>query len=93
MKFINPSFSLSLFPSFGNRDQTESPVNNGGGDNPFGDHDEGEDVGEEEPPNQGWAVRALYDYIHAEDDELDFKAGKSCLLKHLFSFCECDCDC
>ncbi|GFO33553.1 protein kinase c and casein kinase substrate in neurons protein 1 [Plakobranchus ocellatus] len=57
------------------KEQSGSPVNNGGGDNPFGEHDDGEDVGGEEPPSQGWVVRALYDYIKAEDDELDFKAG------------------
>lgn len=56
------------------RDRADSPVNNGGSENPFGDHDD-EDVGEEEPPSEGWMVRALYDYVKAEDDELEFKAG------------------
>ncbi|KAL8614195.1 hypothetical protein ACOMHN_026412 [Nucella lapillus] len=47
------------------------------GENPFGEG-EGEDVDEEgvELDNsQGWAVRALYDYDKAEEDEIGFKQG------------------
>jgi hypothetical protein len=49
------------------------------GENPFGegdmddDDEEGVDL---EEPSQGWAVRALYDYDKAEEDEIGFKAGE-----------------
>lgn len=59
---------------FGFRNRSESPVN--AGENPFGDPDEEENDDEGEgAPSQGWSVRALYDYVKAEDDELEFKAG------------------
>ena len=50
------------------------------GENPFGDGDadldaEGEGV-DLDDSSQGWAVRALYDYEKAEDDEIGFRAGR-----------------
>ena len=50
---------------------------NGDTANPFGDGDlDGEEEGVDlDDSSQGWAVRALYDYDKAEDDEIGFKAG------------------
>ncbi|XP_025085422.1 protein kinase C and casein kinase substrate in neurons protein 1-like isoform X2 [Pomacea canaliculata] len=46
------------------------------GDNPFGETDEGDEEGFDLDDNSnGWAVRALYDYDKAEEDEIGFKAG------------------
>ncbi|XP_076472022.1 protein kinase C and casein kinase substrate in neurons protein 1-like isoform X2 [Babylonia areolata] len=52
-----------------------APVEGANGENPFGDADlEAEEEGTDDN-SQGWAVRALYDYEKAEDDEIGFKAG------------------
>lgn len=46
------------------------------GENPFGEADMDEEDGEDlDDTSQGWAVRALYDYDKAEEDEIGFKAG------------------
>ncbi|XP_059178895.1 protein kinase C and casein kinase substrate in neurons protein 1-like isoform X1 [Physella acuta] len=71
-----PSYPVPAPRSMLDKARNDSPVNNG--ENPFGEGDTGEDEDDdegEEPPSTGWMVRALYDYVKAEDDELEFKAG------------------
>ena len=61
---------------------------NGDTENPFGDADlDGEEDGVDlDDSSQGWAVRALYDYDKAEEDEIGFKAGQWSLSFILFFF-------
>ena len=54
-----------------------------GGDNPFGN---GEDVVDDEDylvddGRPGVPIRAMYDYVGAEEDELTFKAGQYLILQ------------
>lgn len=49
------------------------------GENPFGEQDldgEEEEGVDLDDTSAGWAVRALYDYDKAEEDEIGFKAGQ-----------------
>ena len=56
-----------------------------GGDNPFGN---GEDVVDDEDylvddGRPGVPIRAMYDYVGAEEDELTFKAGQYPILQSI----------
>ncbi|KAK7098885.1 protein kinase C and casein kinase substrate in neurons protein 1-like isoform X2 [Littorina saxatilis] len=64
----------------GSRPESSGPAmaqGSSNGENPFGDQDlDGDEEGVDlDDSSQGWAVRALYDYDKAEEDEIGFKAG------------------